>query len=155
MIKYQSPLFVIGGVKNLIWPVSAIAKEISKLFFKAQLIYIFFIVVFILSNFGKIFKSGVGAVRREKGEERGSARWARSKELKSVLSEGPYGTILGLNGQQPLYLPINPMTLNQNILVVGSAFGIFVFWKLMPLVEPFGSVLVPFEGYRKPKAEDI
>jgi len=119
MMKYQSPIFVLGSVKTLIWPVTVLAKQISANFFMAQGLYVAGIVGVAVLNYEKIFRSG--AAIREKGEEYGSARWARISDLKKILTNGPVGTILGTMKGQTLFLPIIVKFFNQNIMVVGSS----------------------------------
>lgn len=119
MQKYQSPLVVLGSVKALIWPTSALGREISTIFLQAQVFYFLGIIALVAMNYETIFRSG--AVRREKGEEYGSARWARISDLKKILNKGPQGTILGVMNGVTLFLPLVVKFFNQNVLCVGSS----------------------------------
>ncbi|SPF54365.1 membrane hypothetical protein [Candidatus Desulfosporosinus infrequens] len=130
--KFISPLYATGlGAAALIWPKQPAAKLASHAFWSFQpwLAAILALgILFVMTRaakgeqniFSDMYESIFGGVaRREKHEERGSARWARSGELRTVLKFGPSGTILGLDGRRPLFLPLDSRTMNQNIIIFG------------------------------------
>ena len=132
-MKFASPIYAAGlGSAALIWPRLPAAKLASQEFWFLQPWIAALLALGILfvatrsakgeqNIFTDIYESIFGGVaRKAKHEERGSARFARSGELLMVLASGPSGTILGLDGRRPIFLPVDAKTMNQNILVEGA-----------------------------------